>query len=79
MELKAVKELPKKATAGRPSKYEKLIEDFLKSGKDLMEVTLGPNDPKPNTVIQRLNAAKKKMNAKVRVRKRGDRIFLERI
>lgn len=79
VEIKPVKEVPKKVVRSRSSRYVEIVKQFLESKQPSVEVVLGEGDPKPNTVYQQLvKAIKKEGITGVQVVRRGEQIFLVR-
>ena len=74
MELRPVKEIPKKEVSRR-RKYEELVQEFLRSGQKQMEVVWEGQKPSARTVYQQLLKVCKKVEG-VKVVRRGERIFL---
>lgn len=62
------------------AKYVPLVKEFMESGEECVEVVLDRTDDQPDRVPGRLYSAIHSLAAdwKVRVSKRGDRIFLVR-
>jgi len=76
MELRPVKEIPKKEVSRR-RKYEELVQEFLKSGQKQTEVVWEGQKPSARTVYQQLLKVCKRVEG-VKVVRRGERIFLVR-
>jgi hypothetical protein len=70
-------DVPPSARPGRTSLYREIVDDFLKKG--LKSGRVDAQDHKPTNVAAGLASAVKSMGAPLKVRRRGENIYLERI